>query len=170
MELGLIKNLINLIVKFISGNIKKTPQCSVESVAVSQQLINFEDYVTASGKYPERLNSPELTDEVRANAKSLLEKVNGLLMDLNITEVKVSSGFRPSDVNKDIGGAKKSQHMIGSACDIVDMDGRLDKLCEENDALLKKHGLWQEAPASTQNWCHLDQKDRGKRDKNQFIP
>lgn len=134
-------------------------------------IISLEDHLSSSGKYPDRMSDPECTDEVKNNAKKLLVQVNQLLNDLGITNCKVSSGFRTQAANAAIPtAAKKSLHMIGLAIDIEDKDGSLDKLIENNDDLLKKYGLWQELPAKTIGWIHLDIKDRGKRDKNQFIP
>lgn len=134
-------------------------------------MITLEDYLTASGKYPERLTHSELTQDVKDNAIRLLDLVNSFLSELNISKITVTSGWRPSSVNASIkGAAKKSSHMTGMAIDLADSDGSLDDLIDKNDDLLKKYGLWQESPSATKGWCHLDCKDRGKRKKNQFIP
>lgn len=134
-------------------------------------MITMEQYITANGKYPERLKHKELTQDIKDNATKLLEKINNLLKDLKIENVTVSSGWRPSDVNAKIpNAAKKSLHMSGMACDLSDRDGKLDELIDKNDELLKKFKLWQEHPDATKSWCHLDCKDRGKRDKNVFKP
>lgn len=134
-------------------------------------MISLQDYLTASGKYPERASSPELTPELLANASLLLQAVNALLAELHIHNAKVSSGFRPSTVNAGVpGAAKRSLHMQCLACDIHDRDGSLDKLIESRDDLKKKHGLWQESPAATPSWLHIDCKNRGVRAKNTFMP
>jgi hypothetical protein len=134
-------------------------------------MITLEDYISASGKYPERLTHPELTQDVKDNATKLLDLVNSFLSELNISKITVTSGWRPSSVNASIkNAAKKSSHMVGFAVDLADSDGELDELVGKNDDLLKKYGLWQESPGATPGWCHLDCKDRGKRKKNQFIP
>lgn len=132
-------------------------------------MLILEDLVTASGKYPERFKSPELTLEVIDNGMALLDKVNALLSDLGIQNVKVSSGFRPSAVNAGIpNAAKKSSHMICKAIDLEDPDGKLDKLIESRPDLLRKYGLFQENPVSTKNWAHLDCADRPDRPSRQF--
>ena len=134
-------------------------------------MLTLKDLLTSSGKYPEREKHKEVTPEVTANATALLEKVNNLLKDLKIDKVSVSSGFRPSEVNAGIANAaKKSLHMTGQAVDLVDPDGKLDALIESRDDLKKKYGLWQEKKEFTKGWCHLDVKNRGIRDKNEFIP
>lgn len=134
-------------------------------------MITLKQYLTADGKYPEREKHKEVTPELIKNAEMLLDKVNKLLTDLGIQTVRVSSGFRPSEVNAKIANAaKKSLHMTGQAIDIQDPDGSLDELLDDSDVLLKRYGLWQESPAATKGWCHLDMKNRGTRKKNQFIP
>jgi hypothetical protein len=139
-------------------------------------MISLKDYITASGKYPEREKSPDLTPEVIKNAEQLLSKVNNVLNTLGIKNVIVSSGFRPSDVNKGIkGAAVKSNHLIGKAIDLSDPKGELDRALEINQELLEAYGLWQEHPSKTINWAHLDMGDRPIKDrpnckKRQFLP
>ena len=134
-------------------------------------MITLKDYLTASGRYPERENHKEVTEEVKKNAEELLKRVNALLNDLKLSGVKVSSGFRPSAVNASISNAaKKSLHMTGQAIDLADPTGAIDELLDESDVLLKKYGLWQEAPSATKGWAHIDIKNRGTRKKNQFLP
>jgi hypothetical protein len=133
-------------------------------------MITLNDYLTSSGKYPERAKSPECTAEVILNAKVLLAKINSLLKELGLSDVKVSSGFRPSGANAAAGGSKKSNHMLGKACDLSDPNGTIDELLDESDVLLKRYGLWQENSEKTIGWAHLDILDRGKRAKNSFLP
>lgn len=121
-------------------------------------------YLTASGAYPDRATHKELTPELKANASTLLEKVEGLFKDLglDLNKYNVSSGFRPSNVNSAIkNAAKKSLHQLCKAIDIVDDKLQtLAKLIESRPDLLKKHGLWLESPKATigknTNWVHLD--------------
>lgn len=134
-------------------------------------MVSLNDYLSSSGKYPERVKSSELTPELLKNAANLLERVNALLVELNISNAKVSSGFRPSSVNGAIkNAAKASLHMSCRAIDLADADGALDTLIGSRDDLLKKHGLWQEHPDATIGWSHIDNKDRGKRARNRFVP
>ena len=88
--------------------------------------ITVDDIITSSGRYPERAKSPELTNELKTNAAKLCDAVNNLLTELKWNKpVSISSGFRPSSVNANVkGAAKKSNHMLAKACDIVD-DGSL---------------------------------------------
>lgn len=129
------------------------------------------DVLTSSGKYPERATHPEATQDVKNNIEDLLSKLNPFLSELGLTKPAISSGFRPSTINEGLpNSAKKSLHMIGCACDLVDIDGKIDALVTSRDDLKKKYGLWQEDPASTKSWCHLDNHDRGARAKNTFLP
>lgn len=142
--------------------------------------INYNNYITASGKYPERLKNTELNQKVIDNSKILLKKVNALLLELGLENrvFDISSGFRPSSVNKaTAGSAKKSLHMLGMAIDIVDDKKQtLAKLIMSRPDLLKKHGLWLEHPNSTigknTNWVHLDMDSTIRKDRPSrvFIP
>jgi uncharacterized protein YcbK (DUF882 family) len=139
-------------------------------------MIQLNDLLTSSGSYPDRAKSKELTKEVLDNAKTLLEKVNSLLKDLGITNVKLSSGFRPSSVNASIANAaKKSAHMICKALDIIDdKDQTIGKLVSSKPELLRKYGLFIEDLGSTKgkntNWVHLDIVDRKDRPSRSFKP
>lgn len=95
-----------------------------------------------------------LTFELMENALDTVEKVNLLLAAFGETR-KVSSGYRPPEINAKVGGAKKSNHMLCKACDLVDVDGSLDKWCMENQEKLAEIGLWLEHPSATKGWCHV---------------
>lgn len=136
--------------------------------------LNLYNYLTASKKYPDRANHPEVTDVVTSNATELLTKVCDLLTELEIDpeDKDVSSGFRPSSVNKALANAaKKSLHMTGQAIDIKDTDGSLGKLIASRPDLLRKYGLFIEDLKSTKGWVHLDMsKKRSDRPSRSFIP
>ena len=122
--------------------------------------ITIKDYLTASGTYPDRETHKEVNSELIKNAEILLKKVNELLKFLNFKgTVKVSSGFRPSDVNSKIANAaKKSAHMTGEAIDLLDDSNQtLCKLITKE--ILEKFDLYREDSDATKgkvtNWCHL---------------
>jgi uncharacterized protein YcbK (DUF882 family) len=130
------------------------------------------DIITSSGKYPDRANSDELTDEVRANIQDLLARVNGLLAEVEIAPA-VSGGFRPRKVNEALrkkGAAPKSLHMSGRAVDLNDPVGALKFKIIMNPQLLAKYGLWMEHYESTPGWCHLDTGTRPDRPVRIFRP
>lgn len=97
----------------------------------------------------------ELTDELRWNAASTVDRVNQLLEAFG-EHRNVNSGWRPAAVNAATPhAAKKSKHMTCQACDLEDMDGSLDAWCMHNQEALERIGLWLEHPDSTLNWCHI---------------
>jgi hypothetical protein len=174
MDINVIKRFLEMVVSFVLGKENPPRQQPEESPKLNLEkkfVLTLNDLLTSSGKYPKRVEHVECTEEVIANATVLLEKVNALLTELNITNVKVSSGFRPSDVNGAIpNAAKKSLHMTGKAIDLDDKDGAIDKAISEKPELLKKHGLWLESPDNTPNWCHLDNGTRTDRPIRIFKP
>jgi len=134
-------------------------------------MLTLDDWITSSGKYPDRAKSLELTSQVKDNAQLLLDSVNDLLKSLNIdlSKIRVSSGFRPSNVNSKIpNAAKKSLHMTGLAIDIEDNDNSLDKAIQDKPELLKTYQLWLESPEATPKWTHLDKGTRTDREKRIF--
>lgn len=139
-------------------------------------MIELEQYLTSNGRYKDRLAHIECTPVVKANATSLLEKVNGLLEELKISKVDVTSGFRTSTANANTpNSAKKSLHMLGLAVDILDNKTQdLGKLIASKPELLKKYGLWIEDLSATigknTNWCHLDCGNRSDRASRTFRP
>jgi hypothetical protein len=122
-------------------------------------MINLKDAITSSGSYPNRATHPELTPDVVANLEVLLIHVNALLSGLGITKAKVSSGFRPSKVNAATkGAAKKSNHMLGNAIDILD-DKKQTLANRLTPEILAKYNLYMEDKSATigkmTNWVHL---------------
>lgn len=143
--------------------------------------IKIEDVITSSNTYPARAKDPELTKEVLDNIQKLVTAVNALFAHLNWTQpVKISSGFRPSQVNANVkGAAKKSLHTQGLALDIQQPknNNELAKKIREfqaKDNILTKLGLWMENPQYTigQNtsWVHLDLGQRADRPSREFNP
>lgn len=148
-------------------------------------MITLNDWITSSNRYPERAQSPELTDEVKKNAENLIAKVNALLQDIGWTEaVSISSGFRPSGVNKNVkGAAKRSGHQTGLCIDIFQDKkdnqklGFLIRSLQDNKGLqgvLGANGLMMEKLEYTKgnntDWIHLDIIPRKDRPSREFIP
>src|SRR4051812_4894796 len=115
---------------FLIGKLLKSKAEPVKVEAVFKPLITLDQYLTSNGRYPERMSSPECTPAVKSAAMELLARVNRLLNDLDITKIDISSGFRTAASNaKQPGAAKKSNHMSGSAIDLV--DDRSQSLCKK---------------------------------------
>jgi hypothetical protein len=111
-------------------------------------------------------NCKDWNDTVEQNANDLIERVNALLDDYAIdggivpinpkTKSEISGetggGFRPQDYPV---GASKSTHKTGQGVDLYDRSDLLKKWLVRKPEILIKHGLYMEAPAFTDTWCHL---------------
>lgn len=105
----------------------------------------------------------ELTDEMRANAKIVLEKAELFVQAYEeSTGLKhsraINSGWRPKQVNAATkGAAPLSNHTKCMAIDIGDDDEQLDDfaMSTAGQKALEEIGLWLEHPASTPRWCHV---------------
>jgi hypothetical protein len=128
-------------------------------------MITLKDYLMGRDKdFP-------LDMQQARNAADLLSRVNYLFGRLNL-KAAVSSGYRPSSINKTIGGAKLSTHTVCAGIDLVDPFGKIGILLTKRTDLLQEFGLWLENPLYTikhnQNgpkthWVHLDIKERKNR-------
>lgn len=143
------------------------------------KYLDLDAYLTSSGKYPDRKNSPSCTNEVKTNALDLISRVNALLIDLGyVDDVDVSSGFRTPEANAHTpNSAKKSAHMSGKGIDLTDNKNQtLAKLIygDGSGALLRKHRLMMEKMSNTvgkyTNWVHLDTVERIDRPDRSFMP
>ena len=92
------------------------------------------------------------------NMAELLSRVNWLFGTLEL-HAKVSSGYRPSAINKKINGAKNSAHMSCEAIDLVENDGFLAAKMLDHLDLLEQCCLYLENPKYTIKngiqWIHL---------------
>jgi hypothetical protein len=131
-------------------------------------VITVDDVLTSSGLFPDRPKRWPPSDEVIANAADLAWRVSGVLTAFGASR-KLSSGYRPREVNDATPNAgKDSHHIHGRAVDIVDDDGKLAEFCVTNTALLETLGLWMESPKYTvkkdargrviSRWVHLQSK------------
>lgn len=106
----------------------------------------------------------DLTPEIEKNAEETLRRVNMLLWEFyraNPTSNQdrgCNSGWRPPAVNAATkSAARKSNHMLGLACDVGDDDEMLDKwlMTKAGQDALVRNELWMEHPSKTPRWCHL---------------
>ena len=133
-------------------------------------------------------NHPDVTDQVRADANTLLVAVNGLMekafddgvdFPLNpTTKSRVAGhefgGFRPQCCTQ---GAPQSSHKVGKAVDVYDgrvIDGQpFATWCLNNQDVLQAHGLYMEHPTATKGtntcWTHLSTR-APKSGKRVFFP
>jgi hypothetical protein len=108
----------------------------------------------------------DATDEVKANADVLVERVNQLMdimfadgVDFAINPATMShisgktyGGFRPQDCPQ---GSPKSSHKTGQGVDLYDPQNHIDDWCYRHQVTLEKLDLYMEAPEDTPRWCHL---------------
>ncbi len=112
----------------------------------------------------------DFTQDIQQNAIELLRRVNGLLAELGINKVNISSGWRPPAENNKYKGAKSSAHLLGMAVDIKDPSNKqLANKILSNKNLLDKYDLYMENPRYTSTWVHL-QSRRVPSGNRVFIP
>lgn len=70
----------------------------------------------------ERHINNEPTPEAVANMEALIASVLDPIRELYGKPIKVSSGYRCPELNRLVGGVKKSQHVFGEAADIKGED------------------------------------------------
>lgn len=129
------------------------------------QLVTLETY------FPNGFVPPA---DLLANATALLVAVNGLLQELAVTGVAVTSGYRSPDHNARIGGAPNSKHCQALAVDLLDPQGSLGKALNVDSSPLRRRSMAMEDPAYTvrlngTHWVHL-QLGLPKSGKTVFVP
>lgn len=136
--------------------------------------LTIEDY------FGQWADHPDVTDEIRANAETLIYAVNALIAAVeaggaafNInpnTRTIVSGsqfgGFRPQDCPI---GAPQSAHKQGMAVDIYDPDNDIDEWLWQHRVWLDRYGLYFEATQSTPGWSHWSTRAPGS-GKRFFLP
>jgi hypothetical protein len=110
----------------------------------------------------------EYTSEVSNNLDKLLVAIN-IVRAAYGKPMRVTSGWRPAGVNSIIGGANRSNHMLGLAVDIADPNGELAKWLLNNLDVVSKAGLYLEDFRWTKGWVHF-QIVAPKSGKRIFIP
>lgn len=109
------------------------------------------------------------TKEISDNLDKLLIPINELRYKYGKAMV-VSSGWRPPAVNEATSNAaKKSNHLMGLAVDIRDVDGKLRDWCIENLEFIASLGLFLEDFRWTRGWVHFQCVPPGS-GKRVFIP
>lgn len=94
----------------------------------------------------------EIPDGVITNLMELRDRLN----QLGFKPARVfTCTYRNPEHNARVGGAKKSSHLTGCACDIADSDGLLKDYLRTNPELLEECDLYAEDFDSTKGWVHL---------------
>lgn len=125
-------------------------------------MITLEDYCTRKGQDLRQCYAGEWTDEHARNAQQLLNRVTILL---HVFEHKhpearrrtCNSGWRPAEVNVEIGGAPNSHHLTGRAIDVWDADLKLKAWLRTplGEKFLVIQELWCEDFEVTRTWVHF---------------
>lgn len=107
-------------------------------------------------------NNP--TQEVKDNLNKLIDNVLDPLRELYGKPIIVNSGYRCTKLNKAIGGAKNSQHLVGQASDIrtvqntKESNKELFELIKNSklpfDQLINEHDY---------NWVHVSYSPRNRK-------
>lgn len=94
----------------------------------------------------------EIPDGIISNLMELRTRLN----QLGFKPPRVfTCTYRSPEHNARVGGAKKSSHLTGCACDIADSDGLLKDYLRTNPELLEECDLYAEDFDSTPTWVHL---------------
>lgn len=107
-------------------------------------------------------NNP--TQEVKDNLDKLIDNVLDPLRELYGKPIIVNSGYRCTKLNKAIGGAKNSQHLVGQASDIRTVQNTKESNKELFD-LIKNSKLPfdQLINEYDYNWVHVSYSPRNRR-------
>jgi hypothetical protein len=123
----------------------RCPSCAFMKKEKTSMIVRNEILMGRDEEFP-------LTPELETNLTALLEATNKL-RTLYGKPMYVSSGYRPGHFNTDAGGAPGSSHETCQAVDFHDADNELKNWITVE--ILEECGLWQEAPASTPTWLHV---------------
>lgn len=94
----------------------------------------------------------EIPDGIISNLMELRARLN----QLGFKPPRVfTCTYRSPEHNARVGGAKKSSHLTGCACDIADADGLLKDYLRTNPEVLEECDLYAEDFDSTPTWAHL---------------
>ena len=107
-------------------------------------------------------NNP--TQEVKDNLNALIDNVLDPLRELYGKPIIVNSGYRSFKLNKAVGGAKNSQHLVGQASDIRTVQNTKESNKELFD-LIKNSKLPfdQLINEYDYNWVHVSHSPRNRR-------
>jgi len=112
--------------------------------------LTAKDILDSDGKHPER--RANATDEQRANAAELANRINAMFLAMGLQERPViNEGLREQNAKY---GAKRSWHKRGGAVDFRDPDRKLSSMITK--ALLLKFKMRREDNDYTPTWAHLD--------------
>lgn len=108
--------------------------------------------ITVDQYFNQYVNIPPMT---RVSADILMRRVNGMLLDLGFIAAVISSGYRNSLVNDEVGGKKNSTHLTGEGIDLNDPERKIAKAILKKKEILDQYNLYMENPRWTPKHVHL---------------
>lgn len=94
----------------------------------NNSYFTLQEFIFSSTALRQNINNTP-TQEVINHFYELLPLLNGL-REMWGSPIIISSGYRCPELNKLVGGSKTSAHLIGYACDLVPVNGRMDDFIE----------------------------------------
>ena len=122
--------------------------------------------LTSSTTAAQRQIDNTIPDRLLPNITRLMDYLDKVREDFG-APISVSSGYRCPELNKAVGGAKKSQHMEGLAADLSVPE--LSRLFQ----IIRKMGgfdqlIWEE-PSPHRVWVHVSVAPKGDKPRGQVL-
>lgn len=116
--------------------------------------VTVDDVLTTSGKYRKRAIDFPPTPEMMINAARLARALSSVSLSTH-RDLVLTSGYRPTPINRKVGGAPNSWHIHCAAADVADPKWELAKWVRAEEAFCAHLGLWMEDPRDTPGWVHF---------------
>ena len=110
------------------------------------------------------LRIEDAPERVKSNMKLLVEKVLDPLR-ARVGVIRVNSGYRTPEHNKQIGGSPTSQHITGQAVDIFPLEKDIDDVFALIIREFKYDQVILEKNNAGARWIHISYKEEGNRQK-----
>ena len=101
---------------------------------------------------------------VKKNMNTLVDKILDPLRE-KVGAIRVNSGYRTPEHNKQIGGATNSQHCRGEAADIFPLEKDIDNVFTMIIREFKYDQVILERNSRGSRWIHISYKAEGNRQK-----
>jgi hypothetical protein len=116
-------------------------------------IITLDIYLTSNHRHDSVMK--EWTGDFEKNALKTIALVSEFASLANYNIPDVTSGWRPTWLNKQVGGSSQSKHLFAQAIDVSDPDHVFNKWLCSNVGLLRERGCAIESPMATPGWTHL---------------
>ena len=125
-------------------------------------IVTLDKYLTSNGRHPEVMKSWD--GSLEKNALKTVAMISELASLANFEIKDITSGWRPTWLNKQIGGSPTSKHVYAQAIDVSDETKEFGTWLINNVALLKSRGWAIESLSIThagddlkKYWVHCQQ-------------